>query len=186
MYCYAVLRRHLRGRSPLGGFLKPICIPDAAPNTSTQTAVVTSATIDILSRICPIMSMAEYMPLTSTSSAEHDDEDFDSLKAANELPHQSNSLNVHNRRTTWITILMTIMAISAALAFHLTIVWGTSGSEPIRTPKDVTSSLRMLTPHPNLDKGRILIKQKKLKSEFPSMTSSFIYKFTTNLRKDQK
>jgi hypothetical protein len=109
--------------------------------------------------------MAEYMPLVSIPPAAHDDDEFDILKPGGWVAPQSSTVN--NRTTlTWLTILMGIMTTLAAAAFHITILSETSGLQSIRSPNDVTSTLKMVRPSPNLDKGRANIKHwKKVKSE---------------------
>jgi hypothetical protein len=108
--------------------------------------------------------MAEYMPLMSTSITEHDDEDFNSIKPDTMLP--TTSFDVENHTFyMWLTALMAIMAISAAAAFHISMLSTTSGLELIRSRNDITSTLRIMQPSPNLEKGKTYIKQHKLKSK---------------------
>jgi hypothetical protein len=109
--------------------------------------------------------MAEYMPLTSTSPTEHDDEEFESLKPGGQLPQKYDNVNTKNRTILmWFTILMAVLEISAAVVFYNYVSSTTSGLEYIRSPDDVTATLRMVRPSPNLEKGRANIKQNNLKA----------------------
>jgi len=110
----------------------------------------------------------EYVPLTSTSLTEHDvdDGDFDSLEPGSKLPHRFNGYtNTENRISlVWLTILIAITAVSAAASLHISILASTS-FQPIRSPSEITSSLRMAVPSPNLEKGRALMAKKNMKSQ---------------------
>jgi hypothetical protein len=140
----------------------------------------TISTIAPHSKFSTVMSMSEYMPLASTSLTEHnDDEDFE-IKHGSKLPHRSNSFSIENRTTlVWLTILMAVMAILAAASFHITILSTPSSPNPIRSPNDITSNLRIVYPSPNLDKGRTILKQKKLKSELMLDVGVVLYLLTS-------
>jgi len=108
--------------------------------------------------------MTDYMPLTSTSpELYNDDDDFGALKPGGRVPDQAN--NFKHTTLVWLTILIGVMAISAAATFHITALSVTAGL-PIRSPHDVTSTLRMVQPSPNLEKGHTnIINWKKQKGE---------------------
>jgi hypothetical protein len=111
--------------------------------------------------------MAEYVPLTSSSLSEHEDEEFEYLKPGSQLPQHSGNLDVKNHTTlVWYSILAAIMAISAAAVFHMCVSLTTSGLEPLRSPDDITAALRMARPSPNLQEGRAILQQKHSKGEF--------------------
>ncbi|KIM79835.1 hypothetical protein PILCRDRAFT_823020 [Piloderma croceum F 1598] len=111
--------------------------------------------------------MVEYLPLASASPTAHDDDEFDTLKHGSWVPHQSSTFN-NSTTLTWLTILMGIMATFAAAAFHITILSETSRLPSIRSPNDVTSTLKMVRPSPNLEKGHANIKHWK-KVKIPRM-----------------
>ena len=110
--------------------------------------------------------MAEYVPLTSNSLAEHDDDDeHEPLKIGGKLSHQPNSLHVEYRTTfMWLAILMAITAISVAAGLHISILL-VSRLEPMRNSDDVASTLRIGQLDTNLQKGRAIMKQRGSKSE---------------------
>jgi hypothetical protein len=113
-----------------------------------------------------VIMTVEYMPLASISPAAHDDDELDILKPGDWVAPQSGIINTSRTALTWLTILMGIMATLAAAAFHITILSETSGLQSIRSPNDVISTLKMVRPSPNLEKGRANIKQwKKVKGE---------------------
>ncbi|KIM83695.1 hypothetical protein PILCRDRAFT_433629 [Piloderma croceum F 1598] len=111
--------------------------------------------------------MAEYSPLISHSQTEHDDDDeLELLKAGGKGSHQSNRFHAENHTTiVWFAILMAVTAISAAAALHISILSATSRVQPMRSPNDIMSTLAMVQPDTNLQKGRAIMRQKGSKSE---------------------
>lgn len=67
------------------------------------------------------------------------------------------------------SVLMALVAIGAAAAFHLSML---SNTVPLLTPKKVESSLRLAQPSPNLEKGRDIMTKKKYKCA--SCTISYV------------
>jgi hypothetical protein len=119
--------------------------------------------------------MADYMPLASNSPTEHDDEEFESLQTGIKLWHRSNGFSVANRNTLiWATILMAVTAILASAAFHISALSAFPGLERMRSPNDITSTLRMVQPYPNLEKGLATINKKKMKRPKMIFPRSFV------------
>jgi hypothetical protein len=104
--------------------------------------------------------MVDYMPLTSDSPNERDDDDeLEPLKGGGKVSHESNSFNVENRPAiVWLTILMAVAAILAAVTLHISIL-STSRLEPLRSPNDVIFTLETVKPDTNLQKGRAIMRQ---------------------------
>ncbi|KAJ7217286.1 hypothetical protein GGX14DRAFT_561805 [Mycena pura] len=88
------------------------------------------------------------------SSAPEDGlEDESGLKA----PATTHSL----RSRMLVSVLMTLLAIYAAAAFHLSVL---SDSPLLFRPREIEARLRMALPSPNLDKGRDIMDKKNYKS----------------------
>ena len=99
--------------------------------------------------------MSEYVPLMSAPPADYDNEGFESPKTQLQFQQRSDNFSANNCTTlAWFTILAVIMAISAAAVFRICISSATSELELIRSPSDITKTLRMVQPSPNLEKGR--------------------------------
>ena len=62
-------------------------------------------------------------------------------------------------------ILMTVTAMSAAAALHISVLSATSRLQSMRSPNDLTSALAMAQPDTNLQKGRAIMRHKGSKSE---------------------
>ncbi|KAF7358196.1 hypothetical protein MVEN_00868100 [Mycena venus] len=96
--------------------------------------------------------MLEYTPLMS-SAPEDGLEDEIKVKAR---------ATTHSLRSSMLlSILMTLLAIYAAAAFHLSVL---SDTPLLFTPREIESKLRRALPSPNLDKGRDIMEEKNYKS----------------------
>lgn len=95
--------------------------------------------------------MAEYTPLMSTPP---DEDEIESKESTNELSP---------RYPLLFSVLVALMAIAAAAAFHLSVLSATHEAAPLLRPKDIESSFRMARPSPNLEKGHAILKKKKFK-----------------------
>ncbi|KAJ6585350.1 hypothetical protein B0H19DRAFT_419233 [Mycena capillaripes] len=100
--------------------------------------------------------MAEYTPLMS---APLDDDEVECKKP----PPQELS----RRYILLFSTLIALMAIFAAAAFHLSVLSATPETQLLLRPKDIESSVRMVRPSPNLEKGHAIMK--KVKFKFPRM-----------------
>jgi hypothetical protein len=106
--------------------------------------------------------MAKYTPLPLDSPAEHDEDDeFSPLKTGGHVSHQPGK-SFNEKKCTplvWLTILMAVAAILAAAMLHITVLSATPHLEPLRSPKDLISTLEMVTPDSYLQEGRSYVKQ---------------------------
>ncbi|KAJ6452012.1 hypothetical protein C8R47DRAFT_290156 [Mycena vitilis] len=103
--------------------------------------------------------MAEYTPLMATSPEE-------CLYA--ELESKEHTLKAHSLRyPLFCSVLIAILAISAAGAFHLS-VSTTTTSIRLLTPKEVDATFQRVLPSPNLEKGKDYVHQLNLRQ--PVMT----------------
>jgi len=112
--------------------------------------------------------MAEYMPLTTNSPNELDDDDeLKPLKGGGgKFSHESNRLDVkHRTALVWFTILMAVTAIAAAATLPISILSAISRLAPLRSPNDITSTLTIVKPYTNLQKGRAIMTQKGMNSK---------------------
>lgn len=66
-----------------------------------------------------------------------------------------------------LSVLMALIAIAAAAAFHLNVLSMAPQREALLRPKDVESSFRIARPSPNLDKGHETMR--KMRFKFPRM-----------------
>ncbi|KAJ6584053.1 hypothetical protein DFH09DRAFT_1308755 [Mycena vulgaris] len=66
-----------------------------------------------------------------------------------------------------LSLLMALIAITAAATFHLNVLSATHEPELLLRPTDIESSFRIARPSPNLDKGHNIMK--KMKFKFPRM-----------------
>ncbi|KAJ7137852.1 hypothetical protein C8R44DRAFT_728052 [Mycena epipterygia] len=103
--------------------------------------------------------MAEYTPLSTSPLPDYGGEDGTESKLK---PTTTNQLSP--RSLLLFSVLMALMAIFAAAAFHLSVLSATQESELLLRPKDIESSLRMVRPSPNLEQGHETMKKKKFKS----------------------
>ncbi|KAJ6504618.1 hypothetical protein C8R47DRAFT_1209894 [Mycena vitilis] len=71
------------------------------------------------------------------------------------------------RYILFFSMLMALMAISAAAAFHLSVISAAPETKLLLRPRDIGSSLRMVQPSPNLRKGHATMR--KMKFKFPRM-----------------
>ncbi|KAJ7160059.1 hypothetical protein C8R46DRAFT_361876 [Mycena filopes] len=99
--------------------------------------------------------MAEYTRLISTPD---DDETETKPKPTQELSP---------RYVLLFSVLVALMAISAAAAFHLSVLSTAQHEQRLLTPKDIESTFRIVQPSPNLDKGHATMRKAKFK--FPRM-----------------
>ncbi|KAF8214934.1 hypothetical protein K438DRAFT_1954939 [Mycena galopus ATCC 62051] len=98
--------------------------------------------------------MAEYTPLMSTPPEEY------------EIETKTRVQELSPRFTQLFSLLVAFMAIAAAAAFHLSVL-ATYETQQLLRPKDVESTLRMVRPSPNLEKGHAIMRENKFK--FPRM-----------------
>ncbi|KAF7354387.1 hypothetical protein MVEN_01127500 [Mycena venus] len=85
----------------------------------------------------------------------------DGMQDEIELKSRKHTEQQHSPRFLMLlSVLITLVAIGAAAAFHLSVL---SDDEPLLTPKEITSSFRMALPSPNLEKGRDIMMKKKYK-----------------------
>ncbi|KAJ7780713.1 hypothetical protein DFH07DRAFT_875512 [Mycena maculata] len=99
--------------------------------------------------------MTEYTPLMSTPPDEYE---VESKNPNTEHPPRYSLL---------FSLLIALVAVAAAAAFHLSVLSETHQAEPLLRTTDIESSLRVATPSPNLDKGHAIMRDKKFK--FPRM-----------------
>jgi hypothetical protein len=109
--------------------------------------------------------MAEYMPLTSNSPTEHDDEDYTVYTPPEPGNKLSNTQFQTSTNFLWLTILIAFTTISAAAALHVVVLSVHVDIKSLRSAHDITSALQMVLPSPNLDKGRNIMHQKNVKSK---------------------
>lgn len=101
--------------------------------------------------------MTEYTPLSTSPPPDYGGED----EMESKLKPTTNQLSP--RYLLLFSVLMALMAISAAAAFHLSVLSATHEPELLLRPKDIESSLRMVRPSPNLEQGHDIMKKKKFK-----------------------
>ncbi|KAJ6620034.1 hypothetical protein B0H10DRAFT_1114977 [Mycena sp. CBHHK59/15] len=101
--------------------------------------------------------MTVYMPLMSTPPPDDGAED--------EIKPTGSQLS--SRHLVLFSTLMALLACLSAAAFHLSVLSASYGAEPLFSPNDIVSSLRMAVPSPNLEKGHDTMKKNKFK--FPRM-----------------
>ncbi|KAF7364878.1 hypothetical protein MVEN_00358200 [Mycena venus] len=100
--------------------------------------------------------MADYTPLMS---APPDEDEVDS----NKPPVQQLS----QRYVLLFSLLLALVAIAAAAAFHLSVLSAFYETQHLPRPKDIESSLPVVQPSPNLEKGHAIMKKERFK--FPRM-----------------
>ncbi|KAJ7625239.1 hypothetical protein DFH06DRAFT_1481296 [Mycena polygramma] len=100
--------------------------------------------------------MAEYTPLMSAPPEE------DEVESQGPPPQE-----LSPRYVLFFSMLMALMAISAAAAFHLSVLSAAPETQLLLRPRDIESSLRMVQPSPNLQKGHATMR--KMKFKFPRM-----------------
>lgn len=94
--------------------------------------------------------MQEYTPLMSALS---DDGAYSDEIKPGEPADQTHAPRYH----LLLTVIIALIAIGAAAAFHLSVL---SDAQPLLTPKEISSRLRMAEPSPNLEKGRSIMVKK--------------------------
>ncbi|KAJ7851631.1 hypothetical protein B0H14DRAFT_3660427 [Mycena olivaceomarginata] len=91
-------------------------------------------------------------------SAPQDDDEIETKKQVDELSP---------RYVLLFNVLLALMAIAAAAAFHLSVLGATHETPRLLRPKDIEATLRTARPSPNLEKGHAIMVNKKFK--FPRM-----------------
>ncbi|KAJ7741291.1 hypothetical protein B0H16DRAFT_1565250 [Mycena metata] len=103
--------------------------------------------------------MAEYTRLTSASP----DDDEMQTKSQPTVTDE-----ISPRYVLLFSVLMALMAISAAAAFHMNVLSATwKEPQALLRPKDIEDTFRMAQPSPNLDQGHATMR--KMKFKFPRM-----------------
>jgi hypothetical protein len=100
----------------------------------------------------PSSNMVEYTPLMSIPP---EDDGYGYIE-----PKESRQKTHSTRYLLPITALVALLASFAAAAFHLNML---SDPQPLLAPKEIASSLRMVKPTPNLEKGRETMVEMNLK-----------------------